>query len=416
MPINNYGDINRALAQKADKKITVVVLRAEKDAHGKPTGVKERLSIPVEPNPMRSLGLVMAMGKVTAVQANSPAVAAGIRPEDRITEIDGLPVGDPMRLPDRLAKLAGKTVKLTIQRKGEKTPKVVEVQLRQPIEIASSIGTSEQASALGIAYQVLSRVESVEPGSPAAKAGMKPGDELVSVVLLPPDKQTLKELDAEQSKSGPVPLDKTERNWPLLMNAIQGVVPEIPVLPGSTVELTFRRQGEEKPRTETLAVVDVSDWFNPDRGLLFEPIMVDCPVRSIGDAFALGWHETCDSLTIVFRSVKALSKNKVSMRGVAGPWTIILIAMHAADAGTAGFLLFLVLLSTNLAVINFLPIPVLDGGHIMFLAYEGIRGKPADERVQLVLSYIGLILILTLMVWALGLDFGLFSRHVTPTK
>jgi regulator of sigma E protease len=54
---------------------------------------------------------------------------------------------------------------------------------------------------------------------------------------------------------------------------------------------------------------------------------------------------------------------------------------------------------------------VLDGGLFVMLIYEGIRGKPADERVQAVLSYLGLILIIALMVWVFGLDFGLISRR-----
>ena len=87
------------------------------------------------------------------------------------------------------------------------------------------------------------------------------------------------------------------------------------------------------------------------------------------------------------------------------------MALHAADQGTAKLLLFLTMLSANLAVLNFLPIPLLDGGHMMFLIYEGIRGKPANERVQVVLTYVGLIFILALMVWVLGLDFGLISRR-----
>ena len=74
-------------------------------------------------------------------------------------------------------------------------------------------------------------------------------------------------------------------------------------------------------------------------------------------------------------------------------------------------LIFLTLLSANLAVINFLPIPLLDGGHMVLLAYEGIRGKPADERVQIVLTYIGLVFILTLMIWVLSLDFGWIPRQ-----
>ncbi len=82
---------------------------------------------------------------------------------------------------------------------------------------------------------------------------------------------------------------------------------------------------------------------------------------------------------------------------------IIKMALQAADAGTVKLLLFLAFLSANLAVLNALPIPVLDGGHFVLLCYEGIRGKPADERVQAVLAYVGLALILALMVWVLGL-------------
>jgi regulator of sigma E protease len=69
-------------------------------------------------------------------------------------------------------------------------------------------------------------------------------------------------------------------------------------------------------------------------------------------------------------------------------------------------LISLTLLSANLAVINFLPIPLLDGGHMVLLTWEAIRRKPPDERVQLVLTYIGLAFILSLMVWVIGLDFA----------
>jgi regulator of sigma E protease len=69
------------------------------------------------------------------------------------------------------------------------------------------------------------------------------------------------------------------------------------------------------------------------------------------------------------------------------------------------------MLSANLAVVNFLPIPVLDGGHMVFLLYEWIRGKPPSEGVVVVLSYLGLALILTLMMFVFGLDLGLIPRR-----
>jgi regulator of sigma E protease len=64
------------------------------------------------------------------------------------------------------------------------------------------------------------------------------------------------------------------------------------------------------------------------------------------------------------------------------------------------------MISANLAVINFLPLPVLDGGHMVFLIYEGVTGRTPDERVQAALTWAGLIFILGLMICVFGLDIG----------
>jgi regulator of sigma E protease len=76
----------------------------------------------------------------------------------------------------------------------------------------------------------------------------------------------------------------------------------------------------------------------------------------------------------------------------------------AASQGIATLLIFLTMLSANLAVINFLPIPLLDGGHMMFLAYEGVRGRPANEKVVVALHMVGFAFIITLMLFVIGLD------------
>ena len=79
-----------------------------------------------------------------------------------------------------------------------------------------------------------------------------------------------------------------------------------------------------------------------------------------------------------------------------------------ASEGLPRLLIFLTLLSANLAVLNFLPIPVLDGGHMLFLAYEGIMGKPVNERVQMSLTMVGFSLLLCLMLFVFGLDLTRF--------
>ena len=84
-------------------------------------------------------------------------------------------------------------------------------------------------------------------------------------------------------------------------------------------------------------------------------------------------------------------------------------ATSEASRSTSRLLLFLTFLSANLAIVNFLPIPILDGGHMLFLAYEGIFRRPVSERVQLVLTYAGLIMILGLMLFVIFLDVGRIS-------
>jgi regulator of sigma E protease len=89
---------------------------------------------------------------------------------------------------------------------------------------------------------------------------------------------------------------------------------------------------------------------------------------------------------------------------------IVQVAYRFASDGLSPYLMLLCLIGANLAVINILPILPLDGGHAMFLIYEGIFRRPPHELVLVVLSYFGLFLILLLMIWTLSLDFTCIPR------
>jgi regulator of sigma E protease len=399
--IDTYGQIDTELARKANQKITVGVERDLDHGNGKMVQ-----SISVDRNPMRTLGLVMKMGEITAVQAGSPAETAGILPGDLLRKHDDELITDPMTLPEKLRSKAGETVNLTIQREASKTPVVVPVRLRQPTGYFPPetilFDHPVEVASLGVTYRVLNRVDRVIEGSPAAKGGLQPEDLIVGAKLIPPTGQSSTGSE-NPKKELSLQFDETNRNWPALCDALQ-VWPE-----GTVVELTVSRQ--DKKQTIVLGPVEAADWFNPDRGFLFEPMTVAYRAHSVGEAFALGAQETFDSVAIVFRSLKAIGTARVSPRGLAGPVTIIKMALGSADQGHARLLLFLTMLSANLAVINFLPIPLLDGGLLMFLVYEAICRKPANEHVQVVLTYCGLAFIIGLMVWVLGLDFGLIPRH-----
>ena len=412
-PVERYDQIHAYLARHPEKKLLVTVERQTEqgDGQAEASGPTRPLTIAVAPRPVRRLGLVMEMGPVAAVQANSPAAEAGIQPGDRILKIDGQPAGDPETLPERLRRLA-KTkgqIALTVQREGRGEPLALPaVTLRPPDTYTPPAmeGNPLAVPVLGVAYDIHHRVEAVEPGSPAAAAGMKPGDAIRQAKLIPPDKDALAAEDlGTESKDFQLDVEpiafRQKANWAFFSAYLLQVM-----LPGTRVELTL-----EDDRQVTLEPVDSTEWFNPDRGFAFRPLAYTQKAASLADAIVLGSRETWDSLTLVFRSVRKLSTRQVSPKALGGPWEIIKQAIRAAAQGLSPLLIFLTLISANLAVLNFLPIPVLDGGHMVFLAYEGITGRPPNERVHVGLMYLGLIFILALMIWVLGLDFNLIRRH-----
>ena len=178
--------------------------------------------------------------------------------------------------------------------------------------------------------------------------------------------------------------------------------------PGSRIQFVL-----DGDRTVTLEAAPAADLFNSDRGFVLEPEQFTQTAETFAEALQLGGRETIEALTMVVAILRKIG-TQVSPTQLGGPGTIAVVAGQAAYEGFPKLLLFLTLISANLAVLNFLPIPLLDGGHMVFLAWEGIRGKPADERVQLALTYVGLAFILTLMIWVIGLDVWRFAFQRGP--
>ncbi len=415
--IETYGDIRRCQVEQVERPLSVTVERRI-DAKGKkPAGAdkktnpaSEELTIEVTPQPMRRVGLVMTMGPVLAVRSGSVADKAGMKAGDVITKIDGQPVGDPLTLATRLRKNKAKEISVVVDRNGKTATLSVApgpiVTYGEPIRPGGAVGVPE----MGFAYDILNIVDGVIEGSSAQQQGLKQGDTIVAAVIALPDDKTLKELgyDGIVNRSAaeePMMFSKEKPNWPYFFYDVLQTLP-------LESKLVITLAGEDADeRKITLDIAEAKDWFNPDRGFLLDPDTAVRKAESFGDAARLGAIETYESATKVFVFLQKLTEGQISARALGGPVAIAKTAGHAASQGTAELFLFLTLLSANLAVINFLPIPVLDGGHMVFLAWEGVRGKPADERIQLLLSYIGLIFILSLMIFVLGLDFGLISRQ-----
>jgi regulator of sigma E protease len=250
--------------------------------------------------------------------------------------------------------------------------------------------------AIGIALVVDSLVAAVEPGSPAAAADIAVGNKVVRARFIDPDAK------ADEPDDG-VELSEQAPNWVAVAAVLQRV-------PADTI-LRLTVENDAGRRDVDLVAVAADDRFVVDRGLVFDPVYKTVRAGSVGAAFARGSRKAMEDLSLVSSFLQKLTSNQISPRLLGGPIEIAKQAGRSAQEGFGRLLLFLTMLSANLAVVNFLPIPVLDGGHMVFLLYELIRGKPPSENVVAVLSYLGLALILTLMMFVFGLDLGLIPRR-----
>jgi regulator of sigma E protease len=124
----------------------------------------------------------------------------------------------------------------------------------------------------------------------------------------------------------------------------------------------------------------------------------------IGRAFHGALAETANVIHLTALGFVAIFSGKVSVETIGGPVLIFDVAAQSADAGAGAFLYMMALISINLGLLNLLPIPVLDGGHLIFLAVEAIRRKPLSNRVREVAQTVGLVLILLLVALALRND------------
>lgn len=117
------------------------------------------------------------------------------------------------------------------------------------------------------------------------------------------------------------------------------------------------------------------------------------PIDAIYHSSARVWSDT--EMTLI--AIKKMIMGLISLENLSGPITIAQVASQSISSGTEAFLSFLALLSVSLAVLNLLPIPILDGGHILFYALEGLRGKPLSEKWQVIGLKIGISFVLVLM-------------------
>jgi regulator of sigma E protease len=397
--------LESALAAHVNEPITVVVARRDTAPHLTAEDAIRQLEITIPPNPLRQVGLEMHMGPVEAVREDSPAARAGIQVGDLIRRVNGEPVGDPCLLSPRLAAAIGHPVELELERPGASPSTTITVtvvpEARARFDITLTPSTLAAVESIGVAYAVRNDVAAVEPGSPAAAAGVQAGDVIRSALFLATTKEAetqVKQLFGGALLSEAIPFDAQQENWAYVLHLLQ-LVPT-----GTALQLELQRAG--KALTVALVPVDSAAYFYLDRGLRLTSLTRIHTAASWSEAWHLGLRETKEQLQRVLNFLGKFFTFRVSPKTLGGPLMIAAAAGSEASQGVPRLLLFLTLLSANLAILNFLPIPALDGGHMVFLTAEAVTGKPVDERLQGTLTLIGVVCLLGLMVFVFANDIG----------
>lgn len=396
--VTTFPQLQQILAEKRGETLDFHVERKEQ--------TKDNLvKISVGPSRFRTLGLWMAIGQIAAVQENSPASRTDppLEPGDKITEVNKEVIGEdinPLELPDYFAKLHGQEIEIVVKRQVPGAdPQKLRVRLvpeNKPGWVERPLGPNVPLSvpAAGFAFHLIPSVRHVEPGSPADKAGIKgnTGESIKKMELILPE-----EIEPEGNAKRIIPIEfgPDENNWAYAFWMMQRA-------PRHKVRLTVSK-GSEVRRVELQPRLK-EDWFVPTRGIHLAGLPTKLEADGVAEAIQMGITHTSNSIVDIYLTLRNLFGGLLSVKELHGPIGIATVAYEVARHGLADLLVFLGFLSVNLAVLNFLPIPVLDGGHMVFLCWEGITRRKPSERVLVAATYFGMAFVLGLMLFVLYLD------------
>jgi regulator of sigma E protease len=412
-PLADVLEYDRLLAQYANQPIVHTIERRAISQPGAAGSATDRFSLTLPPNHFVDFGFRLAIEPISGIRKDSPADKAGLRKGDRIVKFNGHEDFDPMRLPSLCLLSAGKPVTFEVERATsggqKKTETLTLTPEGTPLRTEAAVEKEPvDVSGVGFCYPVGNKIVAVRPDSPASKAGLKAGDVINSLAIPPVKAQVapgrfawLARLLNWNRVERPRVFELSEQspNWFAAFITLQNG-------PLQAVELVVNQ--ESKPH-EITPEPDL-DWPNPTRGLQFFTQVRTLPPQGFAAALKSGYDLTIQNILMVYGTFRSLAERRVSPKNLGGPIMIFGVAYSAASSSLTDLIYFLGILSINLAVLNFLPIPPLDGGQMLFLIAEKVRGRPLPDSALIAGTYFGLILVLSLMVFVTYQDvFRLFT-------
>ncbi len=364
LPIERFDQLDQIITRQKGRPVTVTFSSENKSEP------QVDIQLAADPlliqHPNQDVKIVHLLGMVPATSIgmiikNSPAAEAGLQIGDVLRQIGDIPWPAPDDISNFTNEIrSGDPVELTIIRNGKQQ--------------TLTVNTDRKKGKLGISTATQSTlVRETLPKSPFSELHLNPGSKIIRIneqiiTSLAQMQRILQEL-AVQSPEG------FEFNVGYLIN------------------LAGQQQAESMTISVDAARAKAlinAGWTVPPQLHYFEPMQVNLHTTNPGKAIALGIRKTYEFMMHTYLTIYRVAEGSVPVDQMRGPVGIFGIGTLVAQKGIGYLMFFLGLISINLAVINFLPIPILDGGLMVFLIVEKIKGSPASAGVQTAASLIGL--------------------------
>ncbi|HEX3695377.1 MAG TPA: RIP metalloprotease RseP [Polyangia bacterium] len=332
--------------------------------------------------------------EIGVLDPNSPAAQAGLKSFDFVTSVNGTPVATWAEFGKAVEHTGASPLRLTYLRGGYSSVPFAHIEVQQPasavvIPVAIFDGIGHHRYETGILSAELF-VFSVEPGSPADQIGIRRGDQIL-------------ELDGQ-----PVP------HWDLLRQ-------QMAANPSHEFRIAWVSPGgvrhDASFRQEVRSELDA--YRQEEEHLIFGALnrlawKTEAPVpinNRFGYAVGHSFERTGQIIMAMTHGFVELLRGHVPLSTLGGPIMIGYVAGVAAEQGFDQYLWLMALISINLGLLNFLPVPILDGGLLVFFTLELFKRRPPSVRAREIASYVGLVVVATLMLFALRND---VVRYLLP--
>ena len=391
-PVRYWEELEQAVQASVGEELRLRLRRGDKEL--------EKYIVPVEQvvrtrdgqaTPQGFIGVTHApfLPLVGVIDPTSPAAAAGLLTGDLIISIDGEAVHRWTEVRARLARTSRRTSLVYLR--GQSVPGVAEVKLLEahfadliPETRVLPNGRHTVYTGLEPAEMFVARVD---PGSPAEAAGLRLGDLITALDHEPVDHWMV--LD-QRLQSRP------EHEWTVSWQRADGSG-EVTSMTGKLRQQVQQRR-DEFGQTVTHLAFGAGSEFERGRGA-HEPI-----TSRVQYAAVKAVERTGESIGAMVSGFVAILGGRVPGDSVGGPLMMYRVASVSGHKGWDSFLLMLALISVNLGLINLLPVPVLDGGHLMVFVAEAVRRRPLSARARARIQYAGLIVVGIITILALRND------------